>query len=174
MKIIGILGMQGAIEEHREKLKKLAGIEPVIIKTKEKLAEVDGLILPGGESTAMGRLLNYFNLTEPLKQSIEAGLPVWGTCAGMILLAKNIEDQDERYLSTMDITVKRNAYGSQLDSFSCEKKFLKFQKIRFRSFLSVLLTSQNSDKKHKPWPRSMATSSVPNRITCWFRLFIRN
>ena len=106
MKKIGILGMQGAIEEHREKLKKLAGIEPVIVKTKEKIAEVDGLILPGGESTAMGRLLNYFNLTEPLKQSIEAGLPVWGTCAGMILLAKNIEDQDERYLSTMD---KRSA-----------------------------------------------------------------
>ncbi len=128
MKKIGILGMQGAIEEHREKLRKLAGIEPVIVKTKEKIAEVDGLILPGGESTAMGRLLNYFNLTEPLKQSIEAGLPVWGTCAGMILLAKNIEDQDERYLSTMDITVKRNAYGSQLDSFSCEKEIPEISK----------------------------------------------
>ena len=128
MKKIGILGMQGAIEEHREKLEKLAGIVPVIVKTKEKIAEVDGLILPGGESTAIGRLLNYFNLTEPLKQSIEAGLPVWGTCAGMILLAKNIEDQDERYLSTMDITVKRNAYGSQLDSFSCEKEITEISK----------------------------------------------
>lgn len=166
--------MQGAIEEHREKLKKLAGIEPVIVKTKEKIAEVDGLILPGGESTAMGRLLNYFNLTEPLKQSIEAGLPVWGTCAGMILLAKNIEDQDERYLSTMDITVNATLTDLSLTVFHAKKKFPKFQKIRFRSFSSVLLTSQNSVKKHKPWLRSMATSSVQNRTTCWFRLFIRN
>ena len=128
MKRIGILGMQGAIEEHEEKLRELEGIEPVIVKTKERLAEVDGLILPGGESTAMGRLLNYFDLTEPLKRAIETGLPVWGTCAGMILLAKDIEGQNERYLCTMDITVRRNAYGSQLDSFSCQREIPEISK----------------------------------------------
>lgn len=121
MKRIGILGMQGAIAEHRRKVEE-TGAESVIVRTREELAAVDGLILPGGESTAMGRLLNRFDLMNPLKQTIEQGLPVWGTCAGMILLADRIEDQSERYLRTMDITVRRNAYGSQLDSFSCRQR----------------------------------------------------
>ncbi len=120
VKHIGILGMQGAIAEHLDKLAQIPNVMASIVKTREDLNEIDGLIIPGGESTAIGKLLNYFSLTEPLKNKIEGGLPVWGTCAGLILLAKKIENQNTTYLATMDITVRRNAYGSQLDSFSTD------------------------------------------------------
>ncbi len=119
-KHIGILGMQGAIAEHLNKLTQIPNVKASIVKTREDLDEIDGLIIPGGESTAIGKLLNYFSLIEPLKNKIKEGLPVWGTCAGLILLAKKIENQNTTYLATMDITVRRNAYGSQLDSFSTD------------------------------------------------------
>ena len=117
-KIIGILGMQGAIAEHQEILIQIPHTKTRIVKTAKDLDYIDGLILPGGESTAIGKLLDYFSLKEILRQKIISGLPVFGTCAGLILLAKNIENQTNTHLATMDITVKRNGYGSQLDSFS--------------------------------------------------------
>ena len=117
-KIIGILGMQGAIAEHQEILMQIPHTKTRIVKTAKDLDCIDGLILPGGESTAIGKLLDYFSLKEILRQKIISGLPVFGTCAGLILLAKNIENQTNTHLATMDITVKRNGYGSQLDSFS--------------------------------------------------------
>lgn len=117
-KIIGILGMQGAIAEHQEILLQIPHTKTRIVKTAKDLDCIDGLILPGGESTAIGKLLDYFSLKEILRQKIISGLPVFGTCAGLILLAKNIENQTNTHLATMDITVKRNGYGSQLDSFS--------------------------------------------------------
>ena len=117
-KIIGILGMQGAIDEHQEILLQRPHTKTRIVKTAKDLDCIDGLILPGGESTAIGKLLDYFSLKEILRQKIISGLPVFGTCAGLILLAKNIENQTNTHLATMDITVKRNGYGSQLDSFS--------------------------------------------------------
>lgn len=117
-KIIGILGMQGAIAEHQEILLQIPHTKTCIVKTAKDLDCIDGLILPGGESTAIGKLLDYFSLKEILQQKIISGLPVFGTCAGLILLAKNIENQTNTHLATMDITVKRNGYGSQLDSFS--------------------------------------------------------
>ena len=117
-KIIGILGMQGAIAEHQEILIQIPHTKTRIVKTAKDLDCIDGLILPGGESTAIGKLLDYFSLKEILQQKIISGLPVFGTCAGLILLAKNIENQTNTHLATMDITVKRNGYGSQLDSFS--------------------------------------------------------
>lgn len=117
-KIIGILGMQGAIVEHQEILLQIPHTKTRIVKTAKDLDCIDGLILPGGESTAIGKLLDYFSLKEILRQKIISGLPVFGTCAGLILLAKNIENQTNTHLATMDITVKRNGYGSQLDSFS--------------------------------------------------------
>lgn len=117
-KIIGILGMQGAIAEHQEILLQIPHTKIRIVKTAKDLDYIDGLILPGGESTAIGKLLDYFSLKEILQQKIISGLPVFGTCAGLILLAKNIENQTNTHLATMDITVKRNGYGSQLDSFS--------------------------------------------------------
>lgn len=117
-KIIGILGMQGAIAEHQEILLQIPHTKTRIVKTAKDLDCIDGLILPGGESTAIGKLLDYFTLKEILQQKIISGLPVFGTCAGLILLAKNIENQTNTHLATMNITVKRNGYGSQLDSFS--------------------------------------------------------
>lgn len=117
-KIIGILGMQGAIAEHQEILMQIPHTKTRIVKTAKDLDCIDGLILPGGESTAIGKLLDYFSLKEILQKKIISGLPVFGTCAGLILLAKNIENETNTHLATMDITVKRNGYGSQLDSFS--------------------------------------------------------
>ena len=120
MKRIGVLALQGGVQEHLTALDKVANIEPRPVKTMAEIETVDGLILPGGESTAIGKLLQYFSLLEPLGQRIRQGLPVWGTCAGMILLAKEISGQQSSYFSAMDICVHRNAYGSQRDSFCCE------------------------------------------------------
>lgn len=120
MRTIGVLALQGAVREHLDMLARLPGIKGVPIKTPGELQLIDALILPGGESTAIGRLMNGFRLLEPLKRLIMSGLPVWGTCAGMILLAKEIESQPAAYLPCMEICVKRNAYGSQLDSFQTE------------------------------------------------------
>ena len=114
---IGILGFQGAIIEHERHVAAI-GAEPVIVRYREQLPELDGIILPGGESTTMGKLLNRTGMMEPLRDAIAGGLPAWGTCAGMILLAKRLENDPARYLALMDITVRRNAYGRQIDSFS--------------------------------------------------------
>ncbi|WP_349763568.1 pyridoxal 5'-phosphate synthase glutaminase subunit PdxT [Fusobacterium sp. SYSU M8D902] len=114
---IGILALQGAFLEHRQRLEKL-GVENIYVKTKEDLDHIDGIILPGGESTAMGKLLRELKILEKLKRMIEEGLPVFGTCSGMILLAKNLYNDKTCHLGTMDIEVRRNAYGRQLGSFS--------------------------------------------------------
>lgn len=113
---IGILGFQGAIIEHQQHLEKI-GQQAVIIRYPEQLEEIDGIILPGGESTTMGKLLNRTGMMEPLREKIVKGLPVWGTCAGMILLAKHLVNDSVKHLAVMDIEVKRNAYGTQIDSF---------------------------------------------------------
>ena len=120
MKKIGILGFQGAISEHERQIKAI-GHEPVIVKYPEQLEEIDGIILPGGESTTMGKILNRTGLMEPLRGKIQSGLPVWGTCAGMILLAKELVNDSVTHLGVMDIAVRRNAYGSQIDSFATKK-----------------------------------------------------
>ncbi|WP_196592933.1 pyridoxal 5'-phosphate synthase glutaminase subunit PdxT [Pectinatus sottacetonis] len=120
MKTIGVLALQGAVAEHLNKLEQL-GAGHKEIRNINELKEIDGIIIPGGESTAIGKLLTDFKLMEPLNKAIQNGLPVWGTCAGMILLAKKICGQKNTYLNTMDITVRRNAYGSQLDSFITQK-----------------------------------------------------
>ncbi len=96
------------------------GAEPVEVRTARQLAEVDGLIMPGGESTAIGKLLVSYELLEPLKALIEQGRPVWGTCAGMILLAKDIGPHRQPLVGAMDVRVRRNAFGRQLDSFETD------------------------------------------------------
>ncbi|WP_058485592.1 pyridoxal 5'-phosphate synthase glutaminase subunit PdxT [Defluviitalea phaphyphila] len=119
MKInIGILGLQGAIIEHQKMLEKIKDVKVYIVKRKEDLDKIQGLILPGGESTTIGKLIKDFNLKDPLIDKIKNGMIVWGTCAGMILLAKKISNDSKVHLGVMDIIVKRNAYGSQLNSFS--------------------------------------------------------
>lgn len=119
---VGVLALQGAFIEHANALKKL-GVEPVLIRNVRDLEGIKGLILPGGESTAIGKLLVDLNLMIPIKILIENGLPTFGTCAGMILLAKNLSNDSRKHLGVMDITVKRNAYGRQNDSFSTEEPF---------------------------------------------------
>ena len=120
---IGVLAMQGAYTEHISMLKKL-DVDVVEIRNKEDLKNIDGLIIPGGESTTMGKLIRSLDIYDDLKEKIESGLPVWGTCAGMILLARSIYEDDTKHLATMDIEVKRNAYGRQLGSFDT-KSFVK-------------------------------------------------
>ena len=120
---IGVLAVQGAFAEHIAKLEQL-GEDVFEIRQRSDIEKsFDGLVLPGGESTAMRKLLKELDLYEPLKEKIQNGLPVFGTCAGMILLAKKIEGGETSCFGTLDITVKRNAYGRQLGSFRCKDKF---------------------------------------------------
>lgn len=113
---IGILALQGAFQEHKNILDSL-NIDNCLVKTKEQLKDIDGIILPGGESTAMGKLLRDFDILEPLKEKIKNGFPIFGTCSGMILLAEKLSNSDVVHLGVMGIEVKRNAYGRQLGSF---------------------------------------------------------
>lgn len=125
---IAILALQGAFAEHGQMLDAL-GVEHFEIRQKKDLERgFDGVILPGGESTVMGRLLRDMGLCEPLRRKIADGTPVFGTCAGLILLAKSVEGGIS-CLGTMDIRVKRNAYGRQLGSFSTEQAFKGIGKI---------------------------------------------
>ena len=117
MKRIGVLAVQGAVREHVDMLNQIADVAGVLVKYEKELDEIDGLIIPGGESTAIGRLLRDFKLLDPLRAKIESGLPVWGTCAGMIILAKKLVNDDTVHLGVMDIEVARNGYGRQLGSF---------------------------------------------------------
>ena len=128
MVTIGVLALQGGVREHINHLDNLADVKAVTIKKKEEFAKIDGLILPGGESTTIGRLLNIFDLKDIIIESAKNGLPIWGTCAGMILLAKEIANTEEKHLELMDITVKRNAYGNQLDSFTTRAKIPQIAK----------------------------------------------
>lgn len=119
---IGVLAVQGAFAEHIAALKRLGAEAFEIRQLFDISQEFDGLVLPGGESTVMNKLLHDLGLFEPLKAKIEAGLPVLGTCAGMILLAKQV-DGGVPCFGTLDMTVKRNAYGRQLGSFVCREQF---------------------------------------------------
>ena len=114
---IGVLALQGSVIEHTNVLNSLQDVKTIPVKTKEDLLKVDGIILPGGESTTIGKLLRDFDLFDLLKSRIEDGLPVWGTCAGMILLAKELVGEQPHF-SVMNIRVRRNAYGRQIDSFA--------------------------------------------------------
>ena len=120
---IGILALQGAFAEHAKVLEKL-GVVSVEIRNlddfQQHQSDLSGLILPGGESTTTGKLLRDQQMLIPIREAILSGLPVFGTCAGLILLTKEITSQEESHLATMDIVVERNAYGRQLGSFYTE------------------------------------------------------
>lgn len=117
MVLIGVLALQGDFAEHKAKLASL-GAETVDIRQFDDLHKpLDGIVLPGGESTVQGKLLNDLSLLEPLREKIIQGLPVLATCAGLILLSEQVENQSKTYLATLPVTVRRNAYGRQLGSF---------------------------------------------------------
>jgi 5'-phosphate synthase pdxT subunit len=118
---VGVLGLQGDVREHERALERAAAV-PVVVRRPDELASVDGLVIPGGESTTIGKLLDRFGLLEPLRHRADEGMPLFGTCAGMILMAAAIEgSQDAPHrLEVMDIAVRRNAYGRQVDSFEAD------------------------------------------------------
>lgn len=119
---VGILALQGAFAEHGQMLDKLGAEHFEIRQLRDLDKNPDRLILPGGESTVMNKLLHELGLYEPIKKLIEGGMPVFGTCAGMILLSRDVEDGNTCF-GTMDIRVRRNAYGRQLGSFYTEDSF---------------------------------------------------
>ena len=116
---IGVLCLQGAVREHVAALEK-CDVEVVCVKRKEQLAELDGLIIPGGESTTIGKLIDRFGLGEAIKEMQQQGKPIYGTCAGLILLAKELCGNDQYLLELMDISVERNAFGRQRESFEAD------------------------------------------------------
>lgn len=119
--LIGVLALQGAFIEHQQMLARL-GVESREVRQRKHLDGLDGLIIPGGESTTIGKLLDVLGMTEAVRDLGRAGLPIWGTCAGMILLGRDVGDSgskvvEQPLLGLMDIRVRRNAFGSQLESF---------------------------------------------------------
>lgn len=116
---IGVLALQGAVREHVWAVEK-SGAEAQVIKRKEELKDMDGLILPGGESTTMRRLIDKYDFMDDLRDFAKSGKPMFGTCAGLILLAKNIVGYDDPHLGVMDITVERNSFGRQKESFEAD------------------------------------------------------
>lgn len=120
---IGVLALQGAFIEHEKILRDLGADCFEIRQLRDISGQIDGIVIPGGESTVQGKLLRELGIIEPLRKMIRNGLPVFGTCAGLILLAKSIDGGEPPHLAVMDITAKRNAYGRQLGSFSTEGEF---------------------------------------------------
>ncbi len=128
---IGVLALQGAFIEHRKMLESL-GAESVEVRLPAQLDDLDGLIIPGGESTTIGKLAVTYGLIEPLRQFAQTR-PTWGTCAGMIFLAKDIGIDRQPILGVMDITVNRNAFGRQIDSFEAELPIQAIGALPFRA-----------------------------------------
>lgn len=122
---IGVLALQGAFREHVKTLQ-LLGIETVEVRKPEQLDDVAGLIIPGGESTTIGKLMIEWGLLSKIKERYQQGMAIYGTCAGLILLSKNISDSQQPCLGLMDTVVKRNAFGRQVDSFEADLYVAEF------------------------------------------------
>jgi len=116
---IGVLALQGAFIEHIKMLRSL-GAEAVEVRLPHELGDLQGLIIPGGESTTIGKLATTYGLIEPIKEMAGRGKPIWGSCSGLILLAKNVEGMQQPLIGVMDLTVRRNAFGRQVDSFEAD------------------------------------------------------
>ncbi|MFD4367698.1 pyridoxal 5'-phosphate synthase glutaminase subunit PdxT [Rhodococcus sp. NPDC058521] len=122
--LVGVLALQGDVREHIAALND-SGADAMGVRRPEELDKVDGIVIPGGESTTMSKLLEIFELLEPLRQRLSDGLPAYGSCAGMILLASEVLDTrpDAKHLNAIDMTVRRNAFGRQVDSFESDLEF---------------------------------------------------
>src|SRR5947209_15129465 len=138
---IGVLALQGDFEAHLKALREAAAtsgieIEAKAIRLPTQLEDLDGIIIPGGESTTIGKLMVMYGLQEPLKQKIQEGLPTWGTCAGLILLAKETDNglMGQPLLASMDISVRRNAFGSQRESFETDLSVSVLGEAPFHAF----------------------------------------
>ena len=136
---IAILALQGAFIEHEKKLEQL-GATCIELRQKSDLdQDFDGLVLPGGESTVQGKLLKELDMFDDLQKRIQDGLPTLATCAGLILLAKEIENQNQTYFSTIPMMVKRNAYGRQLGSFHTTEQYRDGLRLRTKSACATIL-----------------------------------
>jgi 5'-phosphate synthase pdxT subunit len=114
-----VLALQGAVREHADAIRAI-GAEPVLVRRAADLEGLDALILPGGESTTMRKLMDRYGLREPIRRMAAGGTPMFGTCAGMILLARQVDDETDSPLGVLDVTVQRNAYGRQLASYESD------------------------------------------------------
>ena len=139
---IGVLGLQGDFREHVEMLR-LMGVETLVVKLPEDLELIDGLIIPGGESTTMGRIMIDMGLKDLLKEKIESGMPVFGTCAGMILLSKKVEGYDQPLLGVLDVEIERNAYGRQVESFEVD---IEIPELGDRPFRAIFIRAPKIKK----------------------------
>ena len=122
---VGVLALQGDFREHIRMLDGL-GVEGVEVRTPDELARVDALVIPGGESTTIGRLARLYGLIEPIRAAAEGGMPMLGTCAGMIFLASSTVEHDQPQLGVLDAVVRRNAFGRQVDSFEADLDVVGF------------------------------------------------
>lgn len=117
---IGVLALQGAVIEHVKSLEQAGADEVVAVKWPKDLDGLDGLVLPGGESTTIGKLMNKYELMEPVREMATRGVPMFGTCAGLILLANRVQGQDWVHIGALDALVDRNSFGRQVDSFEAD------------------------------------------------------
>ncbi|WP_276736260.1 pyridoxal 5'-phosphate synthase glutaminase subunit PdxT [Bacillus sp. (in: firmicutes)] len=120
MLTIGVLGLQGAVREHIHAIEACGAAAGLVVKRPEQLNEIDGLILPGGESTTMRRLIDTYQFMDPLREFAAQGKPMFGTCAGLIILAKEIAGSDNPHLGLLNVVVERNSFGRQVDSFEAD------------------------------------------------------
>jgi 5'-phosphate synthase pdxT subunit len=142
---VGVLALQGAFIEHEKMLEDL-GVESIELRQESDCdKDFDALVLPGGESTVMGKLLKELNMFDKIRNMIKSGMPVFGTCAGLLLLAGNIENDKRSHLALMDITAERNAYGRQLGSFETTAEFKGIGEIPMR-FIRAPYIKQADDK----------------------------
>lgn len=141
-KRVGVLGLQGDFREHLQAFDRL-GIPSVLVKRPAELSEVSGLVIPGGESTTIGKLARIFEIFEPIKTAISEGLPVFGTCAGLIMLADEITDgiAGQETFGGLDVVVQRNAFGHQLDSFEVDLPFAGISGTVHAAFIRAPLIS---------------------------------
>ncbi len=129
---VGVLGLQGDFQEHLETLRAI-DVDAVDVRRPEQLDAVDALIIPGGESTTIGKLAELYGLTPKIRARVAEGMPVWGTCAGAIFLAKHVPGRPQPLLGLMDITVARNAFGRQVDSFEADLRVKPFGEVPFHA-----------------------------------------
>ncbi|MGF7186515.1 5'-phosphate synthase pdxT subunit [Desulfitispora alkaliphila] len=139
---IGILALQGAFREHIKSLEQ-CGCETIEIRTVNDLNEIDGLVIPGGESTTIGKLLCDFKMMDDIKTKVENGMPIFGTCAGLIILAKDIHESEQPRLGLMDISAKSNAFGRQVDSFEVD---INIDVLGEKSFPAVFIRAPYIEK----------------------------
>lgn len=140
---VGVLALQGDFREHLQAFARL-GVDATPVRTATELAKVAGLVIPGGESTTIGKLARIFNVFEPIRQAISNGLPTFGTCAGLIMLADEITGgiDDQETFGGLDVTVQRNAFGNQLDSFEADIQVAGIPKALHAAFIRAPIISE--------------------------------